>query len=67
MRSNSNTIKIHKKTDVRGEDGFKTFSVRIKEETVTALEELALKSGRSRNELINLLLEHSIKNVEVIE
>ena len=63
----SNKIKIYKKADIRGEDGFKTFSVRIKEETVTALEELALKSGRSRNELINLLLEHSIKNVEVIE
>ena len=60
-------IKISKKVDVRGEDGYKTFSVRIKEETVTELEDLALKTGRSRNELINILLEHSIKNVEVME
>jgi len=63
----SNTIKIFKKDGTRGEDGYKTFSVRIKEETVTELEELATRSNRSRNELINILLEYSIKNVEVME
>lgn len=62
-----NTIKIYKKDTVRGEDGYKTFSVRMREETVAALENLALKSNRSRNELINVLLEHSLKNVEVME
>ena len=62
-----NTIKIYKKDTARGEDGYKTFSVRIKEETVTELEELATRSNRSRNELINILLDHSIKNVEVME
>jgi len=60
-------IKIYKKDNVRGEDGYKTFSVRIREETVTALDELALRSNRSRNELINTLLEHSLKNVQVME
>ena len=64
---NSNTIKIYKKDGVRGEDGYKTFSIRIKEETVAALDGLAEKSNRSRNELINVFLEHSIKNVEVVE
>ena len=67
MRTNSNMIKIYKKDNAKGEDGYKTFSVRIKEETVADLEELAARCNRSRNELINLLLEHSIKNVEVIE
>ena len=62
-----NMIKIYKKDNVRGEDGYKTFSVRIREETVTALDELALRSNRSRNELINTLLEHSLKNVQVME
>ena len=57
----NNKIKIYKKDTVRGEDGYKTFSVRIKEETVSELEELALKTGRSRNELINILLEHRSK------
>ena len=62
-----NTIKIHKKDSARGEDGYKTFSIRIKEETVTELDDLATKSNRSRNELINILLEHSVRNVEVME
>ena len=62
-----NTIKIHKKDYARGEDGYKTFSVRVREEIVVALDGLAISSNRSRNELINILLEHSIKNVEVTE
>ena len=62
-----NTIRVYKKSGVKGEDGHKVFSIRIKEETLAELDELALKSNRSRNELINVLLEHSIKNVEVVE
>ena len=64
---NDNTIKIHKKSEVKGEDGHKVFSIRIKDESLAALDELAIKSNRSRNELINMLLEHSIKNVEVVD
>jgi predicted transcriptional regulator len=60
------TIKIPRKDKVRGDDGYKTFSVRIKEETVTALDKLALKSNRSRNDLINFFLEHAVENAEII-
>ena len=62
-----NMIKIYKKSGVRGEDGYKVFSIRIKEETVAALDDLAMRSNRSRNDLINVLLEYSIKNAEVVE
>lgn len=55
---------INKKT-LKGEDGYKTFSIRIKEETVEGLEELARQTNRSRNELINILLDYAIKNSEV--
>jgi predicted DNA-binding protein len=61
------TIKIYKKDGVRGDDGYKTFSVRVKEETVATLDELAIKSNRSRNELINIILEHGANNIEVLE
>lgn len=53
-------IRISKKDTVRGEDGHKVFSIRIKEETVAALDELAGRSNRSRNELINIMLEYGI-------
>lgn len=44
----------------KGEDGYKTFSIRIREETVARLEEVAGKSGRSRNELIGIFLEYAL-------
>ena len=55
---------INKKT-LKGEDGYKTFSVRIKEETVMNLDDLVRKTNRSRNELINILLDYAIRNCEV--
>ena len=63
------TIIIRKKSGLRGEDGYKTFSVRLREETVIALEALAVKSNRSRNEVINLVLEQALGNgnIEVTE
>ncbi len=55
---------INKKT-LKGEDGYKTFSIRIKDETVANLDKLAEETNRSRNELINILLDYAIKNSEV--
>jgi len=60
-----NEIKIYKKDTTRGADGYKTFSIRIKEETVTALDGLAVKSNRSRNDLINTILAHAINNIVI--
>lgn len=56
------TLKIKR----RGEDGYKLISVRIKEETLRALDRLAADTNYSRNELINLLLEHGVEHVEII-
>lgn len=50
---------------LKGEDGFKTFSVRIKDETIKELDILVEKTNRSRNELIGILLEYAIANCEV--
>ena len=55
---------INKKT-LKGEDGYKTFSIRIKDETVINLDNLSKESNRSRNELINILLDYAIKNCEI--
>ncbi|MBQ8552070.1 MAG: ribbon-helix-helix protein, CopG family [Clostridia bacterium] len=54
-------IKINRK----GDDGYKVISVRIKDGTLDKIEELAKRSNRSRNELINILLESSVDNVEI--
>lgn len=57
---------INKKV-LKGEDGYRIFSIRIKEETVARLDELSSTTNRSRNELINLLLDYAIDNCETSE
>lgn len=49
----------------RGEDGSRVITVRIREETLSELDRLAAESNYSRNELINLILQHGVKNVEI--
>lgn len=56
---------IISKKSLKGEDGYKTFSIRIKEETVANLDKLSEETNRSRNELINILLDYAIENSEV--
>lgn len=55
-------LEISKKPKLKGEDGYKVFSIRIKESTVKALDEISDKTNRSRNELINMMLEFGIDN-----
>ncbi len=56
---------IINKKNLKGEDGYKTFSVRVKEETVIKLNKLSEETNRSRNELINILLDYAIDNSKV--
>lgn len=57
----NNSLKIKK----RGDDGNRVISVRIKESTLAELDKIAAQSNYSRNELINLILSHGIKNIEI--
>jgi len=54
-------IKINKK----GDDGYRVISVRIKEGTLQKIDDLSQRSNRSRNELINIILENSVDDVEI--
>ena len=56
---------IIKKKNLKGEDGYKIFSVRIKDDIVVKLNKLSEETNRSRNELINTLLEYAINNSQV--
>ena len=60
-------IKITRKTSRRGEDGHKVVSVRMKEETIVQLDSLSAQTNRSRNELINMLVEAALKDVTVLD
>ena len=54
-------LKIKRKYD----DGNRVISIRIREELLEQLDTLANTSNRSRNEIINLILEHGVKNIEI--
>lgn len=49
----------------RGEDGNRVISVRIKEDTLAALDNLASETNYSRNELINIILTYGVENIEI--
>ena len=53
------------KKHLKGEDGYKVFSIRVPDETVDRLDKLSQATNRSRNELINILLEYGLDNSEV--
>ncbi len=60
-------IKIKKKSAKYGDDGYKIVSVRMKDELVTRLDALSAETNRSRNELINLLLDAAMDIVKIEE
>lgn len=49
----------------KGEDGHKVFSVRLKDETVERLDHIAAKTNRTRNDLINTLLDFAMDYTEI--
>ena len=49
----------------RGEDGNKVITVRIREDTLDALDKIAAETNHSRNELINIILSHGVQNLEI--
>ncbi len=58
---NNEPLRIKK----RGEDGSKIITVRIKEDTLAQLDRIAAESNYSRNELINVILAHGVRNIEI--
>lgn len=58
-------IKIKKKVNKRGDDGHKIVSVRMKDELLEKLDKLSVDTNRSRNELINLLLDAAVDIVKI--
>lgn len=58
---------IIKSKKAKGMDGYKIFSIRIKEDIVDHIETIAQKTGRSRIELIGIFLDYAVKNCHIEE
>ena len=44
----------------KGEDGYKVFSIRIKEDIVAKIDNISAQTGHSRNELIGTFIEYAL-------
>ncbi|MBP3780750.1 MAG: ribbon-helix-helix protein, CopG family [Selenomonas sp.] len=60
----SSKLRITKK--LRGDDGYRVFSVRLRTDTLDRINTLADDTGRTRNELIGMLLDFALENSEVV-
>ena len=60
-------ITISRKNKVKGDYGHKIISVRIRDSLLEQLDFIATESNRSRNEVINLLLESAVEIVTIEE
>lgn len=49
----------------KGEDGCRTFSIRVKDEIVIQIDSIAKNTGRSRNEIVGKLLEYAIEHCTI--
>ena len=49
----------------RGDDGYKTFSVRSESDTIEKIDELAKQTNISRNNLIQEMLDFAIDKIEI--
>lgn len=58
---------IIKSKKYKGTDGYKTFSIRIKEELVDTIDSISAQSGHSRNELIGIFLEYATNHCKIEE
>ncbi len=49
----------------KGEDGYKVFSIRVRDDTVARIDQIAAETGRSRNELIGMFLNFALENCTI--
>ncbi|WP_295095492.1 CopG family transcriptional regulator [Ruminococcus sp.] len=64
MKKESDDLIIRPKRP-KGDDGYKTFSIRIKEETVSRIEDVSAQTGHTRNELIGMFLEYALEHCSI--
>ena len=60
-----NDTLIIKPKKYRGNDGYKTFSIRIKEELVENIDSISARTGHSRNELSGIFLNYAVTHCKV--
>lgn len=61
----SGKLNISKKSEFKGDDGHRTFSIRVTDEMAEKLDELVQITKRLRNEIINMMIEYGLENCTI--
>ena len=62
-----NELFIPNKKHLKGEDGFKSMTIRSKSEIVDKIDHIAYATNNSRNTIVNMILEYGIKHCKFDE
>ena len=65
-RMDNKKLVIHPKRP-KGEDGYKTFSIRIREDLADRISDISARTGHSRNELIGRFLEYAVDRCTIMD
>ena len=63
---NNENLILHPKRP-KGDDGYKTFSIRIKEDLVEQINHISTQTGYSRNDLIGRFLEYAVEHCTILD
>lgn len=61
------TLKISKRNRANSKNGYKMFNAKVKDSTIDALNMISKETNRSRNEIVNMILDFGIANLEVTD
>lgn len=58
----SDKLEISKRHFTKANDGHKTFSIRLRKDIFYKIDKIAYQTNRSKNEIINIILEYGIEH-----
>lgn len=50
---------------VRGDDGYRSITIRIKERTLQGIEDIVKTTGQSRNEVVSAMLDYALPRIKI--
>lgn len=56
---------VIKPKKLKGEDGHRSFSIRVEEKLICQIDDISEKTGYSRNKIIGMLLSYAIKHCKI--
>ncbi|MFR1759921.1 MAG: CopG family transcriptional regulator [Christensenellaceae bacterium] len=67
MNQEEKMIELSRKDEKRGEDKTRVVSLRMREELVQRLDALSQQTNRSRNDIVNFLVQYGVEHLKIVD